>query len=77
MPYERWISADTWWLLALAVFPISTKSEGDFQVGAIAAIIGYAWWRHRETRKQDWFAEQERQFRIQSIADLEADKASP
>ena len=72
MPYERWIAADTWCLLSLIVFPVSAKSEGYFQAGAVAAIIAYLWWRNREGRKADWFDEQERQIRLQSDLDGEA-----
>ena len=71
MPYERWISADTLWLLALIIFPVAAKSEGYFQAGAIAVLITYLWWRHRETRKADWFAEQERQIRLRSGSDMD------
>ena len=72
MPYERWISADTWWVLSLAVFTLSARAEGEFQAGVIAAVIMYLWWRHRETRKADWFEEQERQLKLATIADGEA-----
>lgn len=72
MPYERWIAADTWWLLSLIVFPVSAKTEGYFQAGAVAAIIAYLWWRHRQGRKAVWFNEQERQFRLHSELEGEA-----
>lgn len=72
MPYERWIAADTWWLLSLIVFPVSAKSEGYFQSGAVAAIIAYLWWRNRERRKADWFKEKERQNSLRSGSNSEA-----
>lgn len=71
MPYERWILADTLWVLSLIVFPLSAKTEGYLQAGVVAALIAYLWWRHRETRKADWFAEQERQIRLRSFADID------
>ncbi len=72
MSYERWIAADTWWLLSLIVFPASAKSAGYFQAGSIAVIIAYLWWRNREERKADWLDEQERQIRLQPDLDCEA-----
>ena len=75
VPYERWILADAWWFVALVVFTFSANHEGEFQAGAIAAIIVYLWWRHRETRKADWFAEVERQIKLRSIA--EDDEGNP
>lgn len=75
MPYERWILADAWWFVALVAFSFGAKPAGEFQVGAVAAIIVYLWWRHREARKADWFAEIERQIKLQAIA--EADEANP
>lgn len=72
MPYKRWIAADKWWLLSLIVFPVSAKSEGYFQAGAVAAIIAYLWWRSREGCKADWFDEQERQIGLRPELEGEA-----
>jgi len=73
VPYERWVLADAWWFVALALLTMAANHEGEFQAGAIAVIIVHLWWRHREQRKADWFAEQERQIKLHSIAeDLEA-----
>ena len=75
MPYERWILADIWWLVALVILTISAKDLGEFQAGAVAAIVVYLWSRHRKTRKSDWFDDLERRNKLRSIA--EDEEANP
>jgi hypothetical protein len=69
------ILADMWWLVALVILTVSVKDLGEFQVGAVAAIVVYLWSRHRKARKDDWFDDIERQDKLRSIA--EDEEANP
>jgi hypothetical protein len=62
MPYEKWILADTGWLVLLlglvayGMRPVDAGSQEGFVCGLFAASAGFGWWRHREARKADWWS---------------------
>lgn len=67
MPYERWTIVDACWLLALIIFPLWAKNDGDFQAGAIAVIVIVLWSMNREKRKNDWFDQERHKMEVEAL----------